>query len=87
MLIGCWWCTVVGDMRTALTHPPVRSKLRRSRHQADLTLDEAGRRARIERSRLSRAERGYLVLHDDELARLERVLIEASAKAGNGGSR
>lgn len=66
---------------------PVSSSLRRRRQRAGLSLDEAGRRARIERTRLSRAERGYLVLYDDELARLDRVLAEASATAGKGGSR
>ena len=47
---------------------------RRLRTRSGLSLDEAGRRARVERSRLSRWERGYLRLRRDELLRLARAL-------------
>jgi transcriptional regulator with XRE-family HTH domain len=46
-------------------------KVREGKH---LTIDEAGRRAKVERSRLSRYERGYLRLRGDELIRLARTL-------------
>jgi transcriptional regulator with XRE-family HTH domain len=50
-------------------HPLYR--LRRTR---ELTQDELARRTGIERSKLSRAERGYSSLHPEELRRLARVL-------------
>lgn len=44
--------------------------LRARRRELGLSIDELGQRADIERSRLSRAERGYIHLHHDELTRL-----------------
>jgi transcriptional regulator with XRE-family HTH domain len=50
------------------------SLLRAFRSARGLTLDELGKRARIERSKISRAERGFAKLSKDELRRLSRVL-------------
>lgn len=50
------------------------SVLRAFRSARGLTLDELGKRAKIERSRLSRAERGYATLSKDDLRRLAHVL-------------
>lgn len=47
--------------------------LRMHRKEEKMSLDELGRRAQVERSRLSRAERGYIVLHDEEIARVAAV--------------
>jgi len=44
--------------------------LRARRCELGLSIDELGQRANIERSRLSRAERGYVHLHHDELTQL-----------------
>jgi transcriptional regulator with XRE-family HTH domain len=44
------------------------------RQKLRLTLDEAGRRSKIERTRLWRWEAGYLRLRDEELTRLAEVL-------------
>ncbi|WP_438033713.1 helix-turn-helix domain-containing protein [Sorangium sp. So ce204] len=44
--------------------------LRARRRELGLSIDELGQRANIERSRLSRAERGYIRLNGDELKRL-----------------
>jgi transcriptional regulator with XRE-family HTH domain len=44
--------------------------LRARRRELGLSIDELGQRANIERSRLSRAERGYVHLRDEELTRL-----------------
>lgn len=52
--------------------------LRLLRVKANLTLDEVGRLAKIERSRLSRAERGYVTLASDELARLLPIIQQAA---------
>ena len=46
------------------------NNLRTLRLASGLSIDEAGRRAKIERSRLSRAERDYLTLRPEEHARL-----------------
>jgi transcriptional regulator with XRE-family HTH domain len=48
--------------------------LRSHRFHAGLSLDELGRRAAIERSKLSRAERGYVRLRPDEVRRVARAL-------------
>lgn len=48
--------------------------LRIIREKLGFTLDELGRRAKIERSRLSRAERGYVTLTELELQRLAEEL-------------
>jgi transcriptional regulator with XRE-family HTH domain len=61
------------------------SSLRTIRQQRSLTLDELGLRARIERSKLSRAERGYALLHRDELGRIARVLKVRVAEIGSRG--
>ncbi|WP_438040243.1 helix-turn-helix domain-containing protein [Sorangium sp. So ce128] len=45
--------------------------LRARRRELGLSIDELGQRANIERSRLSRAERGYIRLNGDELKRLK----------------
>lgn len=44
--------------------------IRARRRELGLSIDELGLRAGIERSRLSRAERGYVHLNHDELTRL-----------------
>lgn len=48
--------------------------LRDIRKAKGLTLDELARRAKSERSKLSRAERGYAKLREDELRRVARAL-------------
>ncbi len=60
------------------------SVLRAFRSARGLTLDEAGKRARIERSKLSRAERNFARLTKDELRRLARVLRVRVADLGQG---
>lgn len=50
------------------------SSLRQVRLQQKLSLDELGHRARVERTKLGRAERGYARLTSDELRRVARVL-------------
>ena len=52
----------------------MKSRIRKLRIRRNLTLDELGRRARIERSKLSRGERQYARLNRDELRRIARVL-------------
>ena len=49
-------------------------RLRTIRTQQGLSLDELGRRVQIERTRLSRAERGYSKLSESELERLASAL-------------
>ena len=49
-------------------------RLRTIRTQQGLSLDELGRRVQIERTRLSRAERGYSKLSEGELERLASAL-------------
>lgn len=46
------------------------NNIRLRRRELGLSLDELGRHTNIERSRLSRAERGYVALGQDELKRL-----------------
>jgi hypothetical protein len=60
VLIGCRWCTFVDDMRTALSHPPPVQVSAAAATKQTFRSMKLGRRARIERSRLSRAERGYV---------------------------
>lgn len=48
--------------------------LRHFRLARALSQDELARRAKVERSRLSRAERGYVELHREERCRLARAL-------------
>jgi transcriptional regulator with XRE-family HTH domain len=50
------------------------SALRARRVEFGLSLDELARRSGNERSRLSRAERGYLHLREDELVRIAEQL-------------
>ena len=50
------------------------SPLRRTRLARQLSLDELGLRAGIERSKLGRAERGYTSLSPDQLGRIARIL-------------
>lgn len=50
------------------------SVLRAFRSARGFTLDELGKRAKIERSKLSRAERGFATLSKDDLRRLARAL-------------
>jgi len=64
--------------------------LRAQRLQCGLSLDELGRRAGVERSRLSRAERGYARLSEIELERIALVLdlpvehlVESSGDPGS----
>lgn len=52
----------------------VAMKLRNMRLNKKLTLDELGRRARLERSKLSRVERGYAALTEEERGRLAAEL-------------
>ncbi len=68
--------------------------LRARRRELGLSIDELGQRANIERSRLSRAERGYIRLHDTELTRLalhlgldvDQVVAAMPAPAGKQGT-
>jgi ribosome-binding protein aMBF1 (putative translation factor) len=53
--------------------------LRVRRRSLGMSIDELSARTRIERSRISRAERGYICLPDDERARIEQQLDEASS--------
>jgi transcriptional regulator with XRE-family HTH domain len=48
--------------------------LRALRVERGLSLDELGHRAGIERSRLSRAERGYARLSDVELEKIASII-------------
>ena len=54
--------------------------IRVRRTELRLSMDELGRRSGIERSRLSRAERGYVKLSADEIARLQDILELDGAK-------
>lgn len=51
------------------------NKLRKARKMAGLTQDELARLARIERSKISRAENGFLALGPSEAAAIERALL------------
>ncbi len=72
------------DTRTKpeILPPPISRELR---ERLGLSLDEAGRRASIERSRLSRYERGYAELRAEESARLASVLGVSTAAPVEGG--
>ena len=60
------------------------SNLRLLRKAQGFTLDELARRAKSERTRLSRYERGYARLNPDELKRVARVLrVKVGAIARN----
>jgi transcriptional regulator with XRE-family HTH domain len=48
--------------------------LRALRHHQGLSIDELSKRSKIERSRLSRAERGYVELRDEEVKRIASLL-------------
>ena len=48
--------------------------IRERRIHLDLSLDELGLRCGIERSRLSRGERGYVTLDNEELGRIAKEL-------------
>lgn len=61
-------------MRTKPAPPRAQQYLLKRRYRAALSLDELQLRSGIERSRLSRAERGYLALTSSELAKLRTVL-------------
>lgn len=52
--------------------------LRSRRLAVGLTIDELSRRAGVERSRLSRGERDYVFLGDEEVARLEAEIRKAA---------
>jgi hypothetical protein len=68
----CHGKAFVGGVGGVINHSDM--AIRTLRKLRGLSLDELGRRARIERSRLSRAERGYLILSDTELERLAAEL-------------
>ena len=53
---------------------PYSSPLRRRRLRLGLSLDELGLRTGIDRSKLSRIERGYAHLTADEIKRVQRAL-------------
>lgn len=59
-------------MKTPLQHPE--HPIRAYRLKRELSLDELGRRAGIERSKLSRAERQYGRLSADEIGRVAKAL-------------
>jgi transcriptional regulator with XRE-family HTH domain len=64
-----------GPMRTPNSKQVERQReLRERRVRAGWTIDEAGRRSGLERSKISRAERGYIALTEAEIERLEAVL-------------
>lgn len=48
--------------------------LRSIRQQMKLSIDEIARRSGVERSRISRAERGYVALQAEEIRRLAAVV-------------
>lgn len=54
--------------------------IRICRRHLGLTLDELARRSGTERSKLSRAERGFVRLRADELERLVNALDEVPAE-------
>ena len=54
--------------------------LREHRQRLHLSIDELSRRVGVERSKLSRAERGYVELRDDEVKRIAALLGVSTKK-------
>ncbi len=71
-------------MDDANKHLARQLSLRARRRSAGLSIDEAGRRAGVERSRISRGERGYGALHPEEIDRLETVIAAALSRRNAG---
>jgi transcriptional regulator with XRE-family HTH domain len=73
--------------RSNSNHRNTPSRIRQIRSKQGLTLDELGRRTNIDRTKLSRAERGYARLTADEMKRIRHALKKTTQRPQTATSR